>query len=113
MNLDRVNAIKMLAEQGKTPEAIANDSSWGQGAAPSIAEIKSALAIRRVTRRPGDEISMNTLLTLGNETRSVIEWARLKGFGRNTIWQRLKAGWSVEDALTIPMKKQRNNKPVS
>jgi hypothetical protein len=112
MKADKASAIKVMAEQGMTPEAIARDSSWSEGTAPTIVEIKSALSIRKISN-PNGSYTINTLLTLGSETRTLAEWTRHRGFGRNTITQRLNAGWSVEDALSIPMKKQRNNNPLA
>lgn len=44
--------------------------------------------------------------TYNGETKHVSEWAKITGIKQATIVYRLvKCGWSVEDALTIPVKK--------
>ena len=43
------------------------------------------------------------ILTLNGESRSATEWAEITGISRTAIKNRLKRGWSVEDALTIPV----------
>ena len=42
-------------------------------------------------------------LTMNGETLSATQWARRLGMGRGTLYSRLNNGWSVEDALTIPV----------
>lgn len=108
MNADHMKAIKIMSELGMSPQAIANDSGWYAGEAPTVGEVKTVLGRRRVQSFNGRR-STNRFLTLNGETRTMREWARIKGFGRNTIAQRLKDGWSVKDALTVPMKVQANN----
>ncbi len=44
------------------------------------------------------------LLTLNGETRSVTEWAEKLGVERDNLWSRLHIGWTVEEALTRPIK---------
>lgn len=41
-------------------------------------------------------------LTMNGETKSVEEWAETTGIKRNTIIQRLRLGWTVEEALSTP-----------
>lgn len=43
-------------------------------------------------------------LTLGDRTLTVIGWSRETGIPSGTILYRLKAGWTVEDALTTPVR---------
>lgn len=48
----------------------------------------------------------NTLYTLENETHTLSEWSEITGIDRSTLSARiLKLGWSVEKALTTPLKK--------
>lgn len=42
------------------------------------------------------------LLTYAGETLPIAAWGRKTGLGRSTIQHRLKAGWGVEKALTVP-----------
>ncbi|MFS0771050.1 hypothetical protein [Sphingomonas sp. 1P08PE] len=41
-------------------------------------------------------------LTYNGETMNAKDWALRLGMGRNTIYERLRAGWSVERALSEP-----------
>lgn len=42
----------------------------------------------------------NRLFTIDDETRCLCEWCRLRGIPVQTVYSRLKAGWSVEQAFT-------------
>lgn len=44
----------------------------------------------------------NVLLTHAGKTQTVAEWAREKGLIYQTIRARLRAGWSVAEALDMP-----------
>lgn len=46
----------------------------------------------------------NNYLTLNGTTKTLSEWARCLGINRKTICDRLRRGWSVEEALTKPVK---------
>lgn len=46
--------------------------------------------------------SRNVYLTHNGETHCIAEWAEIIGVPYNTLQQRIKRGWNVEDALTIP-----------
>ncbi len=54
-------------------------------------------------------------LTFNGETKCITQWARDKGIGFTTLWLRInRAGWSVERALTEPVKKyRRHDVPVA
>lgn len=45
----------------------------------------------------------NVHLTFKNKTQTIAQWARELGMKYNTLDERLRKGWSVEDALTIPV----------
>ena len=49
----------------------------------------------------------NLLVTYQGETACVSEWARRLGFGKGMLKNRIRAGWSVEQALTKPARKTR------
>lgn len=46
--------------------------------------------------------SSNRRLTLGDETHTLTEWARIKSTKPHVFYNRLNAGWSVEKTLTTP-----------
>lgn len=48
-----------------------------------------------------------TMLTLAGVTRTQRQWTELRGWGKNVISERLKAGWTVERALTEPVEPRR------
>jgi hypothetical protein len=41
------------------------------------------------------------MLALGNETKTMAQWAEVIGLNTDVIHHRLTLGWSVEDSLTI------------
>lgn len=45
----------------------------------------------------------NKLITYNGETHCVAEWAEIVGLKAVTLHHRLKAGWSIEKALTAPL----------
>jgi hypothetical protein len=51
------------------------------------------------TRREGRR---GVYLTHHGETKSMMEWTKARGFGVTLIRNRLKAGWSPEDAIDTP-----------
>ena len=44
------------------------------------------------------------IIKYNGESRILEEWGEITGFGKKVIWQRLNLGWSVEDALTKPIR---------
>lgn len=46
----------------------------------------------------------NHFLEWNNENHTISQWANIVGINRRTISERINSGWSVEDALTIPIK---------
>ena len=59
-------------------------------------------------RFQGRNTRRNRLLTMGGQTKLLCEWTQETGIGHTTILVRLKAGWLIEDALTIPPVVGRN-----
>lgn len=55
---------------------------------------------RFVTRIENSRNKRNTAyLTAHGETRPLVEWAEVLGIPRNRIWNRLRRGWSEEEAV--------------
>lgn len=50
--------------------------------------------------------SDNVYVTYDGETKIATDWARLLGMSVNTLLRRIRDGWTVEQALTIPASKQ-------
>jgi hypothetical protein len=53
----------------------------------------------------------NHLITYNGETKTITNWSRYVNIHVNTLYYRLKLGWSVEDTLTRKPKKGRNQHP--
>ena len=53
----------------------------------------------------------NRLIFFRGEYRAVAEVAEIAGIKYMTFLGRIDAGWSVEDAATIPVQQQKGNKP--
>lgn len=50
----------------------------------------------------------NTLkISYAGENRTVAEWAQITGIDYYTLRLRLKAGWSAEKALTVPLRQHK------
>lgn len=56
----------------------------------------------------GSNKSNNVYHTFNGETFTATEWSRRLGGNVNLVTKRLKAGWSLEKALTSPVKKYKN-----
>ena len=49
----------------------------------------------------------NHLLTFGGKTLTLSEWGDVTGINNLTILRRIRHGWSVEDALTTPVRRHK------
>jgi hypothetical protein len=49
----------------------------------------------------------NRLLTFQGEQKTLAQWARARGISPHALFNRLENGWTVNEALTRPMKKDR------
>lgn len=54
-------------------------------------------------------IRANKRITFRGETHVQEEWGRITGLGGTTICKRLRRGWSVDEALTIPLGSKRES----
>ena len=45
----------------------------------------------------------NRLIEFRGETKTMTDWCETFGFRTDTVWRRLKRGWSIEEALTKPL----------
>jgi hypothetical protein len=86
---------------GKTLNRIDND----MGYSPENCEWATPLEQAQNTRA-------NKNLTHNGETKCLSEWERTTGIYRKTIAQRIKNGWTVEQALTTPVSKKQAPKDM-
>lgn len=54
--------------------------------------------------------SRNVFLTHDGQTKTISEWSELRGWPRGILYGRFNFGWSVERALTTPVKKRKARK---
>lgn len=45
----------------------------------------------------------NRLVTHEGETHTLAEWARMRGMSYTTLYERIKDGWEIADALNLPI----------
>lgn len=90
-----------LADMGKCPDEtktldrISNDKGYEPG------NCRWATKTEQNLNR-----SMTVLLTHNGVTQSVTEWAQAVGMPANSLHKRLYLGWTIERALTQPLKKR-------
>ena len=46
----------------------------------------------------------NVVIEFNGETHVLSEWAEVKGIGASTLGFRIRSGWTIEDALTTPVR---------
>lgn len=49
----------------------------------------------------------NIMIEYNGEVHTISEWSNIIGIKMQTLWRRLKSGWSIEKALTTPLKKNQ------
>jgi hypothetical protein len=106
----------LLADMGPKPSAnheidrIDNDKGYTCGYCPDCVARGAAANCRWVTRDINDQNRRsNRLIEFRGETLSLIEWSRRLTIRADTISERLVRGWSVERALTEPVRPKASN----
>jgi hypothetical protein len=49
----------------------------------------------------------NRSFTINDKTMNLFQWARHFNINPKNVWNRLKLGWSIEKALTHPLKSSK------
>jgi hypothetical protein len=52
----------------------------------------------------------NVFLEFNGETKTVAQWAHEYGFSRDTVANRLRLGWNIEESLLTPIRGKRHRK---
>lgn len=95
-----------LADMGERPEGYTLDRIDNDGPY-SPENCRWATYVAQSNNR-----SNNRWLTYDGRTQTVSEWAREVGVSRQRIDQRLRAGWSATETLTIPIWGKRRRRPL-
>ena len=89
------------ADMGERPEGMSLERiDNGKGYSPDNcrwATLEKQNNNRRTTR----------LFTYKGQTLSMVQWSRLKGWPDNTVKERIRQGWSIDRALTTPVRSSR------
>ena len=48
----------------------------------------------------------NHIMEFNGESHTVTEWADITGINEATMFNRIKAGWSIEDVITKPVRRK-------
>lgn len=52
----------------------------------------------------------SVFITFDGKTLTLSQWAEVFNIGHDTLSRRISSGWNIKDALTKPVKKQKNNR---
>lgn len=94
-----------IADMGKRPSAGYSIDRENNAKGYTPGNCRWATAVQQNRNRP----SVNVNLTLGGKTQCVAAWAKELGVSKHMLHGRINAGWSVERALTIRPRKQKNS----
>lgn len=94
-------------KDNQTLDRIDNDMNYSCGKCRECKEKGWIKNVKWATRtEQARNRRSNYLLTMNNETKTLAEWSEITGINRKTISDRInKHGWSIKDALTIPVQK--------
>lgn len=92
---DHVSKLPHYGEKGYTLDRINNELGYAPGNVRWATWTEQTLNTRR-----------NPSLTYNGETKLLVEWARDAGMMPNTLSRRIHLGWTIERALTQPLRKR-------
>lgn len=85
-------------------ERIDNDSGYWCGECEECKSIGRNKNMRWATKSEQNRNKQDThRITFNGETKCLAEWARVLGFKTSTLTARFKLGWTIDDALQIPV----------
>lgn len=92
---------QFVADMGPRPKGMTLDRIDGNG------NYEPGNTRWATPKRQQNNRRCSKFLTLGDVTRTQREWTDALGWGKNVISERLRAGWTVQRALTTPVSPHR------
>ncbi len=104
LSQETIEKIKM-AKKGKQakPEDVARRAASFRKKDPSVYKYPTM-------KEQGRNKSSNRIIELDGEKRCLAEWSEIAGIHSTTIASRLKNGWNMRDAISIPPSKKNSNR---
>jgi hypothetical protein len=97
MNSAHHLAIEIMSECGKSPQEIAADPDWDEP--PSVRDVELSLGLDMPSPRYRPRF-----ITYQGKTRTVSDWAKIKGFSRQALSKRLKK-MTISEAMMAPVRR--------
>ena len=96
----------LVTYNGKTQTASQWADEYGMKRATLLFRLNSGKGtIEEAITKPANSSNRRKYYTINGITKSQSEWGRDSGIGMKNLWYRINQGWSIEDAITKPLRK--------
>jgi hypothetical protein len=58
-------------------------------------------------KEQSNNVRTNHIIEFNGEKHTLAEWSEIRGISKKTLWNRIDRGWTVERALTTPIKTKK------
>ena len=97
-------------ERAGEPDPIIVPKRTGRPKAEKPAKLPKAPKPPRPAK-PKPERQRRILYTFNGQTMTLVEWSKALGIKQQTIWARIRKGWTIEDVLSRPNRLVPNTSP--